>query len=125
MTNEEILEPYKEFKYIYKHYPESYFILNTRVRERWIKSRLNHGKGDFAQRFQNALNLDRGELIKYWKKEWNEHHKNVKNFFKNSEKFLVFDTEKDNGKTLCQFLKSDFPNLDESHWTQKNKTSNQ
>ena len=120
ITYDAIKEPYKEYKYLHRHYPNSYFILNTRDREKWIRSRLKHG--NLCHRYQVNLNLSKQEVIEYWRNEWDAHHRDVKEYFKDNMKFLVFDIERDSIDILCQFLSESFPNIDKTLWRHHNKT---
>ena len=49
-----LLEPYKSFEEIYRWYPDSYFILNTRNASDWIESRVRHG---LVPHYRAALGL--------------------------------------------------------------------
>ena len=93
------------FKELYKQYPDSKFILNIRDMENWIKSRNNHLKGWYVIELCKIIGCSKEELNKRWRKEFVEHIKNVKDFFKDKEdKLLVFDIEKDNIEKVIQFI---------------------
>lgn len=124
-TAHQILEPYKKFEYIYKHYPESLYILNTRDMNNWIKSRMNQG---FVGKYASALKLTghpksyKDKVTQYWRNEWIEHHSNVINFFKDKHNLLVYNIENDNPKKLCNFLHQSFKDINPHFYVQKRKT---
>ncbi|SOC56922.1 Predicted O-linked N-acetylglucosamine transferase, SPINDLY family [Chromohalobacter canadensis] len=121
VTEQHILEPYKEYEYIFSYYPDAYYILNTRNMDKWLSSRINHRA--LAKRYMSALSLTETELLEYWKNEWIEHHKNVINFFESKgANFLVYDIEKDTPDKIKEFLKRDYK-IDVRHFGQHNKTS--
>ncbi|WP_280570597.1 tetratricopeptide repeat protein [Chromohalobacter sp. 296-RDG] len=121
VTEKYILEPYKEYEYIYHHYPDAYYILNTRSMEKWLRSRMNHRA--LAERYMSALDLTETELLAYWKKEWIEHHNNTKRFFEDKgANFIVYDIEKDTPEKIANFLKNDYK-IDTSQFGQHNQTT--
>jgi hypothetical protein len=89
-----------------KAYPNSLFILNTRPLDNWIKSRLNHQSGSYANTFKNVLGVKTDEeLITIWREQWTEHHNKAIDYFKNSDNFIIFDIETE-GDKLTEFLRS-------------------
>lgn len=118
-----IVEGIDYFKEIYKEYPNSYFVLQTRDINDWLISRLGHRekKQYFAHRAMEALGLSESELIEYWRNARIEHYKKVYEFFNGSGNFLVYDIDTDSIDKLVNFLKDDFE-LDINHWQQHNKT---
>jgi hypothetical protein len=76
------LEAYKLFPYLAAQYPDAVFILNTRDRENWIRSRLRHGGGGYARRHHayHGTRSDR-ELAELWRLDWEHHHRRVARFF--------------------------------------------
>src|SRR5262249_17181528 len=76
------LEAFKLYPEFAEQYPDAVFILNTRDREAWIKSRLGHRKGEFAARFKQYLGIDSdAELAYAWREDWENHHRGVLEFF--------------------------------------------
>jgi hypothetical protein len=109
------IQIYKDFFDILDiNYPESLFILNTRNIDNWIRSRLNHnflqpiyGEIKYIDLFKKVYNTNKiSEIIKIWKNDWIEHHKNIMDYFCRSvHRLLVFDIEKDPSEKLFTFLK--------------------
>jgi hypothetical protein len=109
------------YKELYEYYPDSKFILNIREEESWLRSIKRHLSmlPDF-----NRRELDR-EIHKYfygvdietpvddelYLEKYNEHNRNVKEFFKDSNNFLIYNVVKENSwDILCEFLGEDIPN---------------
>jgi hypothetical protein len=117
------IEVARHFRYIYSHYPDAYYILNTRDREAWVRSRLK--SDDTLNRFKAILKTDDASaIIDQWKREWDQHHEDVVEFFsaRKDARFTVFDIDKDDAGKLAEFLSPDFPNLDVSHYGHFNRT---
>jgi len=99
------LEGYKLFPYLAARYPDAVFILNTRDRESWIRSRLRHGLGKnkvpYASKFMSTYNLSSiDRLTELWRADWDLHHRRVTEFFASkSHRFFV-----------CR-IETDFPHL--------------
>ncbi len=111
-----LIEAYKHIDYIQRFHPQARFVLNTRDREKWIESRLNHVH-PMAQRYAEVLGLpDIAAVTEYWRREWEEHHRYVRGWFGDSPSLLIFDIEKDDAAKLTRFLEPDFGTLDASHW---------
>jgi hypothetical protein len=77
------LEAYKLFPHLAAQYPNAVFILNTRNRASWIRSRLAHGKErSYARRAMVHYNVTSiHELTHLWCAEWEQHHRHVTEFF--------------------------------------------
>jgi hypothetical protein len=93
------LEAYKLFPYLAAQYPTAVFILNTRDREAWIRSRLGHEheKKSYALRHRRRLNVDLDEqLAALWREDWERHHRRVTQFFAaRSHRFFTCNIETD------------------------------
>jgi hypothetical protein len=104
------LEAYKLFPHLAAQYPDSVFILNTRDREAWVRSRLRHLDGRYAaiHRAYFGAKSDR-ELASLWRAEWDRHHRAVLDFFAGTQyRFFVWPIETD----LPSLLKQEIPELD-------------
>lgn len=105
-----VFEMYKQFDAIYASCPNSYFILNTRYVDDWIKSRMNHGDGLYAERhrkFHGFRSVD--ELARYWRLDWFRHHARVLEFFFDKPaQLLVFDIDRHGGNELVTFLEGHY-----------------
>ena len=85
------LEAYKLFPQLAAQYPSAVFILNTRNREAWIRSRLTHGKElSYARRAMVHYNVTSiHELMNLWRAEWEQHHRHVTEFFGDKPSRLI------------------------------------
>ena|SRR5438876_2837560 len=90
-------EAYKLYPYLAAQYPDGVFILNTRDREAWIRSRLHHRGGSYAARYKRYLGIASDEkLADVWRAEWERHHRRVSDFFdKQRDRFFVCRVETD------------------------------
>jgi hypothetical protein len=90
------LEAYKLFPYFAAQYPDAVFILNTRDREAWIRSRFNRTV-PYAARWRTCYNIASDEdLADIWRAEWERHHRRVTEFFAGtSYRFFVCRIETD------------------------------
>jgi hypothetical protein len=100
------LEAYRLFPQLAAQYPDAVFILNTRDREAWIKSRLGHLDGHYAALHKAYLKLDSdAELAEHWRKEWDLHHASVTEFFADgAHRFFVCRIETDLPQLLDRML---------------------
>ncbi len=74
------LEAYKLFPYLAEQYPDAVFILNTRDREGWIRSRLRQPR--YAARAKKHHNVTSyKQLADIWRADWDRHHRRVTDFF--------------------------------------------
>lgn len=111
ITREHAIEAVRFFRELYEYYPNSYFILNTRDKEGWIRSRVNHGAGTYARRYSRALGLDEesGAVLARWSEDWDLHHAEVIDFFADKPgRLLVFDIKNDSPQKVVDFLSPDF-----------------
>ena len=120
---DDYFEGFKRYPELMESYEDSKFILNTRNRENWIRSRFNffmRGGKDlpileyWRYRYDTT---DRDVLADYWREDWEAHHQNVISDIP-GERLLVFDIEQDDPALLCEFvgLPSDYA----PHYTHEN-----
>jgi hypothetical protein len=99
----------EHYKLLDQKYPNSLFILNTRKKENWIKSRIRHMNGLYLKNYiilkteKEKRIISQKEAVGYWEKEWDLHHKEVQEYFNSSPNFLIFDIENESYK-LIEFL---------------------
>jgi hypothetical protein len=97
------------FKKLDRQYKNSKFILNTRTLNNWLESRIRHANGNYLKFVCKKYDLSEDTLIQKWIDDWNNHHKNVIEYFKNrSNDFLIYDIEKDSIEKIINFLKQEF-----------------
>ncbi len=115
------------FKELDKQYPGSKFILNTRDKDKWLKSRSKHlcysmvtypeaNGRTYLELFTNIYNCSKEKILERWSKEWDEHHAAVQEYFKDRPNdLLIFNIEKDNPQKLVDFLAGSY-NLDAQYY---------
>ncbi len=97
------------FKLLDKQYPGSKFILHTRDQDKWIKSRLQHvdpmNNKRYADVMREQYNCSEEALINRWKAEWDTHHANVKEYFKDRpQDLLIYNIDTDKPNKLVEFF---------------------
>jgi hypothetical protein len=112
---------YKYFEQLFTEYKNSYFILNTRNKNDWLKSRSQHKKGLLLNLSKNQFGLNEKQTLSLWSLEWDHHHKKVENFFKGKKNFIKFDLNNDPIESLIEFVQPDFK-LNKDYWKQINKS---
>ena len=103
---DEILEGYKLYPQLAARYPDAVFILNTRDREDWIRSRFLHSQGRYPAKQKAVLGISSDEeLAEHWRRDWEAHHKNVVEFFAGKpHRFFVCDIRTDLPDLLNEML---------------------
>lgn len=112
---------YRYLEHFYKEYKNSYFILNTRNKDDWLRSRSNHKKGLLLNLSKKQFGLNVRQTLSLWSLEWDHHHKNVEKFFKRKGNFIKFHLNDDPIEKLIEFVKPDFQ-LNKNHWKVANKS---
>jgi hypothetical protein len=110
------------YKSIYEYYSDSYYILNVRDVENWLRSRFNHKNGSLAVRSCSIYGCSSEELREIWRAQFVKHEEDVLNFFShNGGNLLYFDIEKDDPKAIRTFLQKDY-DVDTRHWRHEHRT---
>ena len=82
LTNDFAFEAFKLFTHLAAEYPDSIFILNSRDREAWVKSRLNHAGGLYARRWKSVAGVQEdSEIADLWRADWDHHYARAAAFF--------------------------------------------
>jgi hypothetical protein len=97
-------EAFKLFPLLSEQYPDAVFILNTRGRDNWIRSRLHHAKGVYVDRWKTLLKISSDDsLIAFWEREWTSHHQRVRDYFAaRTFRFFEFDIEQDGPSVISE-----------------------
>ena len=61
------------------------------------------------------------ELVAYWKNLRQNHYKEVRNYFKNNNRYLEFDIDNDDISKLIDHVSKDYK-LKKEHWGRHNVT---
>ncbi|MCP9929020.1 sulfotransferase [Cyanobium sp. CH-040] len=94
------------FPRILADYPDTILLLNWRDREDWIRSRLQHGHGEFAARelrLRGFASLE--ELAEAWRRDWDQHLAAVRRFMlTRPEQLIEFHLDRDRIEDLVERL---------------------
>jgi hypothetical protein len=114
---------YTYFKDLYQDYPNSKFIFNYRPFDEWVNSRISF-KEFYVKDFKRNTDLTEEEdIINLWKEHYENHTKNVIEFFKDKpDKLLTFDISKDDPKKIIEFFTE--LKLDINNWGKYNANKN-
>ncbi|NGP53502.1 hypothetical protein [Thioalkalivibrio sp. XN8] len=115
-TESDAFEPIRCFREIMRDYPDTILLLNVRDREDWIRSRLKHGHGEFAQRVMRQRGIDSQEVLaELWRQEWDTHLAEVRAFMADRPAQLIeFDIDNDSVESLVERLSA--YGLDADDW---------
>lgn len=118
------------FKVLDQQYPGSKFILNTRDKAAWLRSRSAHpifGKNvtNLLSATAAMLQISEAQVLEMWSQEWDTHHAAVLEYFKDRpQDLLVFNIDSDSPQKLQEFLK-DYYKLNLKYYGHFNKTPKQ
>jgi hypothetical protein len=109
------------FRELDHDYPNSFFILNNRNTEDWIRSREQHGEGAFLSRELGLLGSDDGpRLRRLWRTQKTEHEASVRKYFDGNPRFAEIDIDSPNVPEQINRLLG--LSLDSSKWRIVGKT---
>ena len=115
------------FKELDKQYPGSKFILNTRDKQAWLKSRSKHtfmpdSEMTLLEKNQELLKLSKEQVLAKWSKEWDDHHRAVKEYFKDRPRdLIVYNIDTDPVSKLVDFFSENYV-LDKNNYGLLNRT---
>ncbi|TPP10874.1 hypothetical protein FJQ55_08535 [Rhizobium glycinendophyticum] len=118
------LESNRHFQQLDRLFPESYFILNDRDPERWIRSRVRHSKGTMLKRAMAYYGGSEADVCAIWRRDREEHNAAVLDYFQSNSRFLHFKIDSDPVEKLAAHLKPHF-SLNLSAWRAVNVTTSQ
>jgi len=100
------------YKLLDEQYPGSKFILNTRKVDDWLASRShfcmspNGDKEEYLSCAKTIHNTDKEGVYALWHKQWNDHHKDVREHFKSrSQDLLIYDIDVDDSSKIVEFFR--------------------
>ncbi|WP_347917677.1 hypothetical protein [Paracoccus marcusii] len=91
--NMPVIEGFREFVLLDRHYPGSIFLLNTRRVEDWIASRYLHRGGAYARSIAANLGVPLGDLGDIWARDWADHLSAVRAHFAGRPTFIDIDID--------------------------------
>lgn len=94
----------KYFKILDAQYPNSIFILNTRDVEKWLESRKNFQNSVLCRAAMYHFRVNTPEqVVAIWKAQHDAHVQNVREYFKDSDRFCEFRIETE-GEKIEKFM---------------------
>ncbi|MBY6069078.1 hypothetical protein KUW17_20210 [Leisingera aquaemixtae] len=116
-------ENFKQFQAIAEAYPNAKFILNTRDKAKWLRSRARHTNGLYLSKNMALYNESEDQVFARWSREFDSHHANVRAYFSDKPGRLAeFDIAADPISKITDFFAPEFA-LDPAHWEHAHKTS--
>ncbi|MBU2956176.1 glycosyl transferase family 90 [Paracoccus sp. 1_MG-2023] len=91
--NMPVVEAFKEYALLDRHYPGSVFLLNTRDRDDWIASRYLHRGGAYARSFAASSGVGLGGLADIWAQDWDRHLAGVRAHFAGRPELVEIDID--------------------------------
>ncbi|WP_420568449.1 sulfotransferase [Thalassovita sp.] len=124
VTEDALIESYKDFAFLDQCFPDAHFILNTRRVEAWLLSRLRHENGDYLKRYMAAYGDDNPlHALQRWQEDWNVHHQAVRMHFADCpDRFLEFDIDNDDPEKIVAHFRGTL-DLDPEKWGHRGKTT--
>lgn len=117
------VENFKFFDRFAEAYPNALFLLNTREKRSWLRSRALHSNGGYLKKTVNRTRKSEGEVLQIWSEEYDWHLNRVKNYFSSQpERLLVFDSDNDDVSNIIEFAAPHFE-LSSDHWKHIRVTS--
>ncbi len=88
-----IVEAFKDYDFLDLHFPGAIFLLNTRRREDWVKSRYMHRGGEYARACARILNVSLADLGDIWSADWDAHLTGCRAYFAGRPEFVEIDID--------------------------------
>lgn len=112
-TEQPIYIALEHFKTLDKQYPGSKFILNTRSKEAWLRSRarqqLHSAQMSYLEYIAQSSNTSKLAVLERWEAEWDKHHSEVIEYFKDRPSdLLIFNIDNDTADKLVNFFQTHF-----------------
>lgn len=116
-------ENFKHFAAISETYPNAKFILNTRDKAKWLRSRARHSNGLYLEKYMSLYKESEEQVFARWAADFDSHHAAVRQYFADQPDRLVdFEISTDPIATIVDFVAPNFT-LDPSHWGHAHKTN--
>lgn len=110
------VENYKRFDVFARAYPNAKFLLNTREKVNWLRSRLRHADGRYLTIAKRKTGLDTDAVLHLWSDEFDRHGDAVRTFFASeADRLVQFNTDTGDIAELIEAVAPDFT-LDATRW---------
>ena len=122
LTGKVYLDAHVLFERLDREHPGAFFVLNTRPKDEWLRSRAEHRAprgASFLARFARAFEVRPEEAAAIWSDQWDRHHAAVRaHFAGRDDRFTEFDITRDDPARLAAFLRPH--DVDPSRWARHN-----
>lgn len=116
------IENYRYFRSFATAYPDALFIMNTREKAGWLKSRIAHNEGKYLRKTCELYGMTREEVLDHWSRHYDIHTAEVADFFgPDSDRCLWFDIDHDGVDKALDFFRPHF-DLEEKRWKKVHET---
>jgi hypothetical protein len=104
----EWIEGNRHFRLFDRLFPRSFFVLNDRSPDAWIKSRTAHLGGALLRSAASAHRVSEADVPKIWLSERDKHLAAVFDHFRGRKRFLHYRIDVDRPEKLTRFLRPVF-----------------
>ena len=110
------LENFKFYRQFAEAYPNAKFILNTREKDDWLRSRARHQDGDYLGRTMVRLGLTEKQALQHWADDFDRHHDAVNEYFLTQQgRIFEFKLGETSISELVDFCQPQFQ-IDSDRW---------
>lgn len=111
----------RHFRRFDELFPNSFFILNDRDTEAWIRSRIALENGRYVREDAIRRSVNQAEIPDLWRADKERHVSAVLDYFRDRKRFLHFRIDADPPSALTYFLWPRFI-ISTRHWAHYHKT---
>ncbi|MDF0602814.1 hypothetical protein P1J78_18900 [Psychromarinibacter sp. C21-152] len=105
VTRSTAVENYRQFETLARDYPTAKFLLNTREKADWLRSRARHKDGRYLHWSMRRTGLSRDAVLQMWSDDFDRHHDAVRAFFRfEQDRLLEFHIDTTPIKALQRFV---------------------
>lgn len=122
MPGQALTDGNRHFRRFHELFPTSFFILNDRDTDAWIRSRIALEGGRYVVDHARRLDVAEAEIPAIWRGQKERHAADVLDFFRDSERFLHFRIDADPPAALTTFLHPRF-RVPAGKWRHLNKSA--
>ncbi|MEM6696495.1 MAG: sulfotransferase [Pseudomonadota bacterium] len=110
------IENFRHFRLFAEQYHDARFILNTRDKAAWLRSRARHNNGRYIRRAMERTGRNRDAVLQMWSEDWTSHHAAVRTYFADKPGRLIeFNIDHDDPQALVDFFAPEMK-LRARHW---------
>lgn len=116
------IENYRYFERFAEAYPDALFIMNTRDKDDWLKSRIAHNDGKYLTKMTELYGISQHDVVETWAEHYDTHTAQVEAYFgRHSDRCLWFDLDHDDVDKAVRFFMPHH-RLNPKRWKQSHPT---